>query len=674
VALSYPNSTIWGTAAFAAIDGYERVGLYPQALQLLRYVYAIVAPDNVHDRVVILQKMAADYMQIPGRVEVALGRLEAADELERTAGLLTPFRLAGGKILPIGTPVIAAINELVHALPDQGAAETARLAAFGFPSSLADRDYYQKNHVHPQPLLPEDPATAIPNVTALLAPDQPYARYDRVVAWTAGAGLSIYPVGSTHPLGTNPDARTEPRGTAWVASKSDPIKSDAPKSDLLAWNSASLTLIGGEDARTRWTVDMLSQPALDVMAPRPVPPKYEALVPQQQMPFGGPFGGGFGRGFGRGGRNRQGLLINGQQIFQRQATQSAGAASAATDAADDSIETIAAVRPVAGLAIVSTTAGRIMAVDLAAGAVRWQVRVSTHALDRLEATDDFTVLKTTDDPNGLIMALDTVTGRLIWHRSFGGEDQIAEPVNFALGQDGRLAFTTTDQLFIVQLFEAMRLSDPQGGMVPPTPQQAGAEPFARMDQPGQLLVTDGQVLAIGIENGQYELFDYNAETGQPRILGNGETNLRLDNCDEKTVLQPAGAYVYAWCPKAIAAHNLENPALGWQQSFQGRADARQLLLGRDYLVVMGRAPGDDVAQTWTLTAYLRSTPTIPSGAESGRIVYTPSITNTAGIVAFQMIDGGLCYLSNDHVLHTLTANRNPTPPTAPTPPTPPTAP
>jgi outer membrane protein assembly factor BamB len=665
VALSYPNSTVWGTAAFAAIDGYERIGLYPQSLQLLRYIYAIVAPDNVHDRVVILQKMAADYMQMPGRVEVALGRLEAADQLERTAKLLTPFRLASGKILPIGTPVIAAINELEHALPDEGAAATARLAAFGFPSSVVDRDYYTNYKVHPQPLLPEDSASAIPNITALLAPDQPFARYDRIVAWTAGTGLSIYPAGKTDPLGTDPDARTEPRGAAWVA-----VKSDSVKSDLLAWNSAALSLIGGEDVRTRWTVDMQSQPALDVMAPKPVPPKYNADVPQQNpQQFGGNFGGGnFGGGFGRGrgGRNRQGLLINGQQVYQRQ-TIAGSSGAAATEIADDSIESIAAVRPVAGMAIVSTTAGRVMAIDLTTGAVHWQVRVSTHALDRLEATDDFTVVKTTDDPNALIMALDTVTGRLIWHQSFGGEDQIAGPVNFALGQDGRLAFTTPDQLFIVRLFEAMRMSDPQAGLVPPTAAQAGSAPFEGMTLPGQLIVTDGQVLAICDEG--RALRGYNAETGQMRIIPKGnmesEMMIPINNGTPQTVIQPAGAYVYAWNAKAMVAYNLENPARNWENSFQDRGDVRQVLLGRDYLVVMGRAPGDELAQAWTLTACLRATPTIPSGAESGRIVYTSSIQNAAGIVAFQMIDGGLCYLSNDHVLHTLKANRNPTPPTPP---------
>jgi hypothetical protein len=154
-----------------------------------------------------------------------------------------------------------------------------------------------------------------------------------------------------------------------------------------------------------------------------------------------------------------------------------------------------------------------------------------------------------------------------------------------------------------------------------------------------------------------------------RIIPKGnmesEMMIPINNGTPQTVIQPAGAYVYAWNAKAMVAYNLENPARNWENSFQDRGDVRQVLLGRDYLVVMGRAPGDELAQAWTLTACLRATPTIPSGAESGRIVYTSSIQNAAGIVAFQMIDGGLCYLSNDHVLHTLKANRNPTPPTPP---------
>jgi hypothetical protein len=185
------------------------------------------------------------------------------------------------------------------------------------------------------------------------------------------------------------------------------------------------------------------------------------------------------------------------------------------------------------------------------------------------------------------------------------------------------------------------------------------------------VVTGGQVLAITDDGRNFRGFS--AETGRSRLVrqavggGNqwqeGQMILSMTDASPQTVLRLAGSYVYAWNPQSIAAFNLERPGdQRWQQNSRGRGEARLLLLGRDYTVVLGRPPGEEVATEWTLSAVLRGTPALPSGAESGRLVYTPKFTDSHGIIAWQMIDGGLCYLSGDHVLHTLRGNRNPSGP------------
>ena len=73
--------------------------------------------------------------------------------------------------------------------------------------------------------------------------------------------------------------------------------------------------------------------------------------------------------------------------------------------------------------------------------------------------------------------------------------------------------------------------------------------------------------------------------------------------------------------------------------------------------------GSQVAAKWWSSAFLRATPENPAVPEIGALACQAALTDSHGIVSWQMIDGGLCYLAGDHTLHFLAGNQNPAPPT-----------
>jgi hypothetical protein len=138
----------------------------------------------------------------------------------------------------------------------------------------------------------------------------------------------------------------------------------------------------------------------------------------------------------------------------------------------------------------------------------------------------------------------------------------------------------------------------------------------------------------------------------PMVLPTGQHS-------DQVVLRIGGDYVYAWSPASIAAYNMDNPQACWGPQATGDAGvARQILLGRDYLMMLS-APGTDTQPAqWTLSAFSRALVSDPP-TESGLLVWQPKLSDPHGIAAWQPVDGGLCYLTGDHALHWLRGNPNP---------------
>jgi hypothetical protein len=497
-----------------------------------------------------------------------------------------------------------------------------------------------------------DGASDIGGVDKLVIPGQLFARNDRLVAWTSGHGLSIYPVGKTDAAGTDAAVTDEPRGAAWVGDYSN----------LLTWTRGSLHLIDGDQVKSRWTVDFTAQNDLDVMA-EPAPRQDVNLItsPDRMMMR----------------RMQRGQLMLTQQFVIR-APESSGSSSAQSDGAQDvsqdesGPEAITQVLPVNDLAIVATSRGRLAAVKISDGTIVWQQRLAEKTLSRLEATGDFTVALCGDDATARLVILNTSNGELIGHKVFSADvsypGQPADfPVNLALGADGTLAYTLEDRVVLYDLYEAER--DPRLEHVNPTPELPGKpQLFQGMTKPGQLVVHAGQVLALA-DGGRF-LCGYSIDAADFRPIrvtdeqGPHITQMVLPtgDGDDGTVLRIGGRYIYSWGPHWIAAYNLESPDINWgPQDLMAPGSANTMLLGRDFLVMLNQ-PAD--AGAWRLSAFSRATVAGKPTTESGLLVYQPELADPHGIVSMTAVDGGLVYLDGDHTLHFLRGNRVPPAPGA----------
>jgi hypothetical protein len=509
------------------------------------------------------------------------------------------------------------------------------------PSSAVEREY-RKRYQHPP-----DPFAArqrkIDDVGKLLTAGDDFARYDQLATWTGGRGVSIYALADARLLGTDPDVIDEPRGVAWV---------DGAK-DLLVWTGQDVLLVSGETGQTRWKLSLGVLPEVDLLA-QDAPQANINLIQQMDL-----------RLMGR--ARRQNLLPVRDRPFVVRSIPTADDANPAATSADESTsdaagESVANVYPAAGMALLTTTTGRVAGVRLDDGSIQWQIRPSARAVDRLAANEDFTVIKTADESTAQLLVLDTSTGRFLARKLFNVQ-QDEEPVNFALADDGTLAYTTEDRILIHDLFDAA--ADPSLAHPKAIADAAPDKPFINMTRPDQLLIRGGTILAL-TEDGVM-LRGYSAQTGQLREYTQdshlAQMLLPTGEHTDEAQLAAGDKYIYTWGPSSIAAYNIEHPEEYWEpRDLDAPGTARQLLLGKDYLVLLSQPP-DAAGQpsAWSMSAFSRSL--VPGKeTESGLRVYQQQLTDPQGIIAWQGIASGLCYLSGDHTLHLLQGNSNPAPP------------
>jgi hypothetical protein len=289
------------------------------------------------------------------------------------------------------------------------------------------------------------------------------------------------------------------------------------------------------------------------------------------------------------------------------------------------------------------------------------LRLSEHALDRVVATDDFVVAKSSDESTVQLTVLDAGSGRRLARHLYPMDTVAGEyPVNLALDADGTMAFTTTDEIYIFDLFNAAadrELMNPK--------RLADALPdkqFDAMRRPGQLVVSNNQILALCTDG---KLRGFSAISGQARtyIQDHNPTEMSLltGQQSDQAAMRLGDRYVYIWGPAAVVAYDMEKPEICWEpRPISAASSSRELLLGRDYLLVLSPDADGDSAAAWTMWGFTRTQ--VPGkGSESGLLVYQqPPVKETHGITAFQAVEGGLYYLSGDHVLHYLKGNTHPT--------------
>jgi outer membrane protein assembly factor BamB/outer membrane protein assembly factor BamD (BamD/ComL family) len=622
VAQTYPNAPVAPQALLKAADAYESAGNPRQAGQILRQLY--FKYPNSPDRALIIEALARNYMATPNHLDVAIARLAQGAKLPGEPRLTKPLTLPDGTVLKDMTFVDA-----LAALRKYHEQATARsLPDFNLPSAMAARN--SKGFAKPTDALAS-------HISAIVSPLREASRNDRVVTYTIGSGISAWQVGSTDPLFTSKVILDAPMNCAWQGDT------------LLVWSASKVAMIKSDGSTGAWDSELGTIPIVEVAtrddADQNLDGGDDINVGQININGGG-----------------QVIFLQGRQrmvrfgpaaMRQLQLRMNRNVAGPAPVGA----EQIAKVAVVSDRAIIATTLGRIIALDLNDGKAIWQMRPSDRAVDRLLATDDFVVAEINDGTQMRVIALDTYSGQSVTHREFPMDN--GGLVNLALATDGKLVYLLTDRVECKDLFEpgdrmaysvSVHRSDGNGA-------------FMGAIQPDQLVLSNGRIIAVS-DDGRF-MRVYSLENG--KVLNPGATG--ADGVDNSVGLQTkapdwtvslyaVGSRIYAVAPRSLVAYNLDNVGEEWDDhTFQDDVE-REAIVGKDYLLIVAESsplnrprPRAQFPTSLALRAYSREI--LERGVESGVLAYRFPISNPAGIQGWQGVDGGLYYLTGDQKMYFL---------------------
>jgi hypothetical protein len=203
--------------------------------------------------------------------------------------------------------------------------------------------------------------------------------------------------------------------------------------------------------------------------------------------------------------------------------------------------------------------------------------------------------------------------------------------------------------------------------VSPTPELPGKpQLFEGMNKPGQLVIHAGQVLALAeggrtlcgytVDGADFRRFEVTDDQKQVQSV---QMVLAAGDGDDQAQLRIGGRYIYSWGSRWLTAYNLDNPETSWgpPEDLQPTPGSTgNLLLGRDYLVMLNQPPD---AGAWRMWAFWRAPVPGKPTEETGALVYQMDLGDPHGIIAAEAVDGGVVYLDGDHTLHFLRGNRVP---------------
>jgi hypothetical protein len=370
-------------------------------------------------------------------------------------------------------------------------------------------------------------------------------------------------------------------------------------------------------------------------------------------------------------------------------------------------EEIAEVRPVGDRVLVSTTNGRLLSADVAAGRVAWQTRLTDRPLDRLVATEDFAVVRASDDTGIRLIAMDTFTGQLLGPpKAFSPQNGLV-PMNLSLSPDGTLVYTLPDRLVLKDLY---KWTDAAGEKTALGANQA--PPYTGAARPDQLVIAEGRILALadggpqaGMAADKYVRL-HSLETGLALPLryktGKGDEEvdrvLTTFNKNWDVALRVIGSHLYVIGSRAVASYNLDRPSETWStKDTLPMGNIRDAFVGQNFLAVLEQPEGLDraaaqaaqggaagpmppgivinpglvqqqvqlaqpqaggagpqaraaekLSPSYRLHVYGIYPVSEKNPAESGRLDYVKEVTDPAGINgSWQPVDGGFCYLTGD---------------------------
>jgi outer membrane protein assembly factor BamB len=527
------------------------------------------------------------------------------------------------------------------------------------------------------PFQPEKPQQQIADVGMLLVPSRERARNDRVVTYSAKEGVRVYAVGAAQPAFVNKTALSEGPASsdsaAWIAG-----------SNLLIWNDSEVACLKGDDGRTLWKTSLRALPALELVtnvggstdAPKNAAAADAVVeltpeqIAQQQM---------IQRRLNiQGGGN---LIINGQVFRGPQQLQlnpngqwvpTSTVPSPPVPLPRTGEEAIVDERVLGDRVIFDTNDGRVLTLSLDAGKLLWQVKLADRAPTHLLASEEFVVARFTSAGNASadIAVLDASSGQTLSRQSFAPQNNAPGnvPVNVALSPDGMLVMLTGSQIVGKDLFEP-------GGPANPTyrvPANDGALRFQNSFNPEHLQIIGERIVVVGSDNAGSFVKMFAVRGGMPMPFNDGTALLHVDPTisGEQFFIRAAGSRIYVGTRKEIRAFDLLRGS-SWPGTIDPstRQTLRDLIIASGHVIavtVPAGAPGPagapapvaaPIMRRMQISAFSRASD--PKGVESGRYDYNYPIASTTSILKWQVVDGGLYYLSGDQTLHFLAGAKNP---------------
>ena len=620
VAETFPNATVAAPAMMAAADAFEAGAKPRAAVRVLRQAWFKYQAGS--NRAAILEAIARNYLAVADRnradmAGTAAARLAMAAQLPGDPKLLKDLKLPDGTVVAKAGDLVSAALEEVRRISSNEAGKL--LPDFKVPPQPRVRPWV---NAFAAPAMNKGGTAGGPNVPTLpgavrlVLAARDFARPDRVVTWSpagvsvfaAGKGLPTAPIVKSKAFATpaappagNDWSAVAPRGVAWAGD------------NALVWGGSRVACVD-PSGKTTWELDLLNLGQLDVIRGGDAPSGNVAQndVQQQFMMNGRPIN-------GPGGARLVVRNAAGRVVVQQQPLQQAVAAQgnnpgnpnpaqpvAPAAVGGQSAEQVAEVRPVGDRALIVSNTGRVASVDLASGQVNWQNRLAEQTPDRLVATEDFTVVKASDDVAVRLFALDTFSGRVIGSKAYGRQST-SFPVNLALSAEGTLVYTLPDRLCLKDLYkgwdedEKVIVSGPPGGTTPPI--------YAGATQPGQLVIAEGRILAVadsinsmpGMQANDKYVRVHSLETGQPlalRYTADGSKRevdqiLTSGSKDWNVTIRTVGAKLYVISPKTVFGYNLDKPAESWRGSldlfdgnFTDDRNFRDTFVGTKHLVLL----------------------------------------------------------------------------------------
>lgn len=659
VSQAYPNSSVAPEAMLSAAAAYESASKPREAVRVLREMW--FKHQSGPNRTAILEGIARNYLAVPDRsradmASIAAARLSMAAAMPGDPKLSKDLKLSDGKILvSAGTPIQKALDD-VRKLSSEEAGKT--LADFRLPIPKWGQKPY------PKAFLPKTDAMVLPDALALVLPSRDHGRADRVITWSP-TKLSIFAAGKgapTTPLSVSnafPDTGrgvdAAPRGVSWVGDTA------------IVWSGSRAVAIDSKSGKTLWTVDVASLAGLEVVRGGDTPGTPAGndanvrIVNNGQVVINrlnGPV------------VIRNGVVIRGGAAVPAQLPAQGGniAPAVPLPPTPGMGEQVADVRPIGDRILLTSSTGRLLAAELSNGKVTWQARLAEKTPDRVVATEDFTVVRVSDDLKVQLFAIDTYSGRIIGNRAFATQSG-SVPINMALSADGTLVYTLPDRLCLRDLYKNW---DEDEKVITSGGQGQPAQPiYANANQPGQLVIAEGRILAVadsinvsGLSPNEKYVRVHSLETGQPLSLkytvdGNNKREvdqvLTAGTKDWNVMLRTVGSKVYVIGPKTVYGYNLDKPAETWRGSTDifdaGPNDMNFCdgFIGTSHLVILDQPTpaAENAKPQYRLHAFARYSSAQAKG-ESGKLDYSVVVSDPAGVAPqWQAADGGFYYATSD---------------------------